>query len=108
MSMTDALDQVWNTILEITAMFVIPDWGALIALLPVFIFLGVVGPLITFTMLGSLIYLIRKPGRPWRSWRGRGSPRSRPMANRRSRPVCRTVDVTHFSIPAPALRSMRR
>ncbi len=61
MSMTDALDQVWNTILEITAMFVIPDWGALIALLPVFILLGVVGPLITFTMLGSLIYLIRKP-----------------------------------------------
>lgn len=61
MSMTDALNDVWNTILGITSMFVLPDWGALIALLPVFIFLGVVGPLITFTMLGSLVYLIRKP-----------------------------------------------
>jgi hypothetical protein len=60
-SMTDAINDVWNTILEITTMFVLPDWGALIALLPVFIFLGVVGPLITFTMLGSLIYLMRKP-----------------------------------------------
>jgi hypothetical protein len=60
-SMTDALDDVWNTILEITSLFVLPDWGALIELLPVFIFLGVVGPLLTFTALGILAYQIRKP-----------------------------------------------
>ena len=32
------LEELWNGILELTAQFVIPDWGALIALLPVFIF----------------------------------------------------------------------
>ena len=61
MNMTDALNQVWNQILEITSLFVLPDWGALIGLLPVFIFLGVVGPLLTFTALGILVYQVRKP-----------------------------------------------
>jgi plastocyanin len=32
------LEEIWNGILELTAQFVIPDWGALIALMPVFIF----------------------------------------------------------------------
>lgn len=61
MSITDALGGIWDTILDITSLFVIPDWGALIALLPLFIFLGVVGPLVTFFLLGALIYQIRKP-----------------------------------------------
>ena len=42
---TDArpmLEELWNSILELTAQFVIPDWGALIALVPVFIFVLVV------------------------------------------------------------------
>jgi hypothetical protein len=60
-SIVDALNEIWNKILEITSLFVIPDWGALIGLLPIFIFLGVVGPLITFTMLGILVYQVRKP-----------------------------------------------
>ena len=30
-------------------------------MLPILILLGVIGPFLTFTMLGSLIYLIRKP-----------------------------------------------
>ena len=61
MSIADTLEQIWSGILEITSMFVIPDWGALIGLLPIFIFLGVVGPLITFTMLGAMGYQIAKP-----------------------------------------------
>jgi hypothetical protein len=60
-SITDALGEIWNQILQITSLFVIPDWGALIGLLPYFIFLGVVGPLLTFTMLGIVVYLVRKP-----------------------------------------------
>jgi hypothetical protein len=60
-SLIDALNQIWNTILEITSMFVIPDWGALIGLMPIFIFLGVVGPLMTLLPLGILVYQIRKP-----------------------------------------------
>ena len=38
-----------------------PDWGSLIELLPLFIFLGVVGPFLTFMLLGSMAYLVRKP-----------------------------------------------
>jgi plastocyanin len=30
------MDQIWNAILEFTSQFVIPDWGSLISLLPVF------------------------------------------------------------------------
>lgn len=61
MNVVDALNEFWNTILQVTELFVIPDWGALINLLPVFIFLGVVGPFITFFVLGTLIYQLRKP-----------------------------------------------
>ncbi len=31
----DALQNLWNSILELTAQFVIPDWGAIIALIPI-------------------------------------------------------------------------
>jgi hypothetical protein len=57
----DALEDLWNTILDVTSLFVIPDWGSVIGLLPILIFIGVVGPLITFTILGTALYLIRKP-----------------------------------------------
>ena len=46
------LEEIWNGILELLAQFVIPDWGALIALLPVFIFvLTVVWLVLTFVRL---------------------------------------------------------
>ena len=61
MTIVDALNDLWNSILEITAQFVIPDWNAIIALLPVLVFLGVVGPLLTFLPLGIVIYQLRKP-----------------------------------------------
>ena len=57
----DALEGLWNTILDVTSLFVMPDWSGLIALLPILIFLGVVGPLLTFFALGTLIYQVRKP-----------------------------------------------
>ena len=57
----DALEGLWNTILDVTSMFVMPDWNSVIALLPLLIFLGVVGPLITFFLLGTFIYQVRKP-----------------------------------------------
>ena len=61
MSITDALNDLWNTILGITSQFVIPDWNAVIGLLPILIFLGVVGPLLTLLPLLILIYQVRKP-----------------------------------------------
>ena len=57
----DTLDQIWTTILDVTAIFVTPDWNFLIQMLPFIIFFGVIAPFITFTILGSLIYLVRKP-----------------------------------------------
>jgi hypothetical protein len=57
----DTLESFWDTILDVTALFMMPDWGSVIGLLPILIFLGVVGPLLTFTVLGILIYQIRKP-----------------------------------------------
>lgn len=57
----DALEGLWNSILDVTSLFVMPDWNSVIALLPLLVFLGVVGPLITFFLLGLVIYQVRKP-----------------------------------------------
>jgi hypothetical protein len=57
----DALNGLWETILDITEMFVIPDWSSVIGLLPLMMFLGIVGPLVTFTVLGILVYQVAKP-----------------------------------------------
>ena len=61
MNLVDVLNEIWATILRTLELFVIPDWGALVNLLPVFIFAGIVGPFLTFTALGIVIYRIRKP-----------------------------------------------
>jgi hypothetical protein len=60
-NLVDVLNGVWNQILEITSLFVMPDWGGLIALLPVLVVLGLVAPFLTFLALGTVIYLVRKP-----------------------------------------------
>jgi len=60
-NLVDVLNGVWNQILEITSLFVMPDWGGLIGLLPVLVVLGLVAPFLTFVALGTVIYLVRKP-----------------------------------------------
>ena len=45
MNLIDTLNQIWTQILDVMSIFVMPDWGFLIGLLPVLIVLGVVGPL---------------------------------------------------------------
>ena len=59
--MIDTLEDIWTGLLDLTAQFVIPDWSSVIGLLPILIFLGVVGPLVTFLLLGILVYQVRKP-----------------------------------------------
>ena len=58
------LEEIWNGILELTKLLVIPDWGALIALLPVFMGVLVVAffltRLIQYRRLGPRR---RRPGR---------------------------------------------
>ena len=61
MSIIDTLNELWSGLLQVMSQFIIPDWNAIIALLPLLIFLGVVAPLLTFLPLGIVIYQIRKP-----------------------------------------------
>jgi len=60
-NIVDVLNGIWTQILEVTSIFVIPDWGGLIGLLPIIVVLGLVMPFLTFVALGTVIYLIRKP-----------------------------------------------
>jgi hypothetical protein len=60
-NIVDVINQIWTQILEITSVFVLPDWGFLIGLFPVLILLGAVMPFLTFLALGTVIYLVRKP-----------------------------------------------
>lgn len=59
--MIDHLERIWQSLIDFTASLVIPDWGALIALLPVFLVLFVFGPIVTILMLVWLIYFLRRP-----------------------------------------------
>ena len=61
MNVVDSLNGLWNTILDIPEMFVIPDWSSVIGLLPLLIFVGIVGPLVTFVLLGIVGYQLTKP-----------------------------------------------
>lgn len=61
MNLLDVLDQIWTQILQVMSIFVTPDWGFLIGILPVLIVIGLIGPFLTGLALGTLIYLVRKP-----------------------------------------------
>ena len=61
MNLVDVLNQIWTQILQVTALFVTPDWQFIISLLPILILLGLVGPFMTGLMLGTTVYLVRKP-----------------------------------------------
>jgi hypothetical protein len=57
----DTIGDLFQQILDFTALFVIPNWEELIALLPVFLLLLVVGPLVSLLALAWLRYGILKP-----------------------------------------------
>jgi hypothetical protein len=57
----DQLNEMWSNFIEATSAFVIPDWGQLINLLPLFLVAGVVGPILTIIMLFWVRYWILKP-----------------------------------------------
>ena len=57
----DQLEQWWTGLLELTSHFVVPDWGALVDLMPIFLLIGVVGPIVTLLMALWFIYIVRKP-----------------------------------------------
>ena len=94
MNIIDALNGIWTTILNVLGLFIIPDWNSVVAMLPVLILIGVVGPFLTFTMLGSVIYLVRKPRVDSSSRTARASPNSGRTACRSFRRACRTAVAT--------------
>ena len=59
--MIEALQQAWHSFLQAISGIVIPDWGALVGLLPVFLLIGVVGPIVTLLALAWLLYVVRAP-----------------------------------------------
>ncbi len=59
--MIAALDQAWTQLLTFITNLVIPDWGALVGLLPVLLLIGVVGPLLTLIAVGWVVYGARRP-----------------------------------------------
>ncbi len=59
--MIEALQQAWHSFLQAISGIVIPDWGALVGLLPVFLVIGVVGPIVSLLLLAWFIYVVRAP-----------------------------------------------
>lgn len=57
----DQLEQLWQALLDLTAQFVMPDWGVLVSVIPVLLVVLVVGPLITLLAALWFVYVIRKP-----------------------------------------------
>jgi hypothetical protein len=60
----DNLNHIWTGLLNFLSTLVIPDWGALIGLLPLLLLLGVIGPIASILILGQLIYILRRPMTP--------------------------------------------
>lgn len=59
--MFEAIGQLFQQVITFLEPILIPDWRALIDLLPIFLLLGVVGPIVTLLLLGWTIYLLTKP-----------------------------------------------
>ena len=61
MTVLDQISHLWSDFLGFISKLVIPDWAGLIQLLPVFVLIGVVGPLLSLAVLAWLGYGITKP-----------------------------------------------
>ena len=59
--MGDAIGNFVNGLLQLLTPIIIPDWGALVGMLPILLVIGVVGPILTLLILGWFIYVVRRP-----------------------------------------------
>jgi hypothetical protein len=57
----DQISHLWSDFLGFLSKLVIPDWPGLIALLPILVLIGVVGPLLSLALLAWLGYGVTKP-----------------------------------------------
>jgi hypothetical protein len=58
---TEAIGRLFQTVIDFLQPILIPDWRALIDLLPVHLVIGVVGPILSLLMLGWFVYFVSKP-----------------------------------------------
>jgi len=55
------IQESWTGVLAFLNGIVVPDWGGLVNLLPIFLLVGVVGPLVSLIVLFWFVYFVRKP-----------------------------------------------
>ena len=67
------MDQIWNGLLDLTSRFIIPDWGSLIALIPIAIVA------LTVLFFGWLVWRLTALG-PRRRGKGRVRPGRHPAS----------------------------
>ncbi len=61
MTIIEQIETFWTDFLAFSSTLIIPDWAGLVALLLLFLFIGVVGPILTIILLGWLGYGMKKP-----------------------------------------------
>ena len=59
--MFDAIGQLFQGLIDFLQPILIPDWRALIDLLPILLLIGVVGPLLSLLGLGWFLYIVGRP-----------------------------------------------
>jgi hypothetical protein len=57
----EALERLWNQLIDLTAVFITPDWADPVGWLPLLLLVGVVGPILTLLVLLWAWYAIRRP-----------------------------------------------
>ena len=57
----DQLEQIWNGLVQFSSPFIVPDWGSLVNLLPIFLVVLVFGPIVTLVAVFWVVYIVRKP-----------------------------------------------
>ena len=62
MTVLDQISQLWSDFLGFVSKLVIPDWSAVIGLLPLLLLIGLIGPLLSLAVLAWLGYFVTKPG----------------------------------------------
>jgi hypothetical protein len=60
-NIVEFLNQIWTQILDVMAIFVTPDWGFLISMLPVIVVFGLLAPFLTGLAIFTVLYLAKKP-----------------------------------------------
>jgi hypothetical protein len=57
----DQLERLWTSLLDFSSTFITPEWGDLVNLLPIFLLIGVVAPIVTLVVLAWFVYVVRQP-----------------------------------------------